>query len=125
GSLSAELWVGADSPGRFGLAGFSAVGDRVLWQRGAWGIRGGVAYDLVLVAQIGSGLQYVLHGPRLTPALTWAPFSTASSYPGFPLGQRNHFFELEVPVSGWFGAGTGAPRFVVVPGVGLNFHLVL
>lgn len=124
GTLYVELAVGASAPGHFGISTFGVGGDRVLWTHGVWGFTGGVAYDVVLSSRIGVGLQYVLHGPRLTPALTWSPLSSTTSAPGFPNGRRSHYFALEVPVSGWFGTG-GAPAFVLSPGVGLTFYLTM
>ena len=127
GRLWTETWLGSDLPGDFFMLGFSAGGDRPLWSDGPWAVTGGLAYDLVFSYRLNdrpAPLTYFLHGPRITPALTWAPFSDASSYPGFPLGRRTMYFELELPIAGWFGT-RGAPDFTIVPGIGVNYYLTL
>jgi hypothetical protein len=128
---ASRLWLelaggGADRHGIFQLA---PGGDTQLVGGERWGLTGGFAYDFVFsVARKEAGLptghNYFLHGPRLTPALWLDPFSHSSPYPGFQPAHRVTYFELEVPVSGWFGA-RGAPDFVIVPGIGLGFHVTL
>ncbi|HEY4158859.1 MAG TPA: hypothetical protein VGM29_12210, partial [Polyangiaceae bacterium] len=93
-----------------------------------WGLTGGFAYDFVFSFArtnkqgVRKGRNYFLHGPRLTPALWFDPFSHSSPFPGFEAAHRRLYFELEAPVSAWFGA-RGAPDLVVVPSIGLSFHV--
>jgi hypothetical protein len=125
GDLFVEGWGGGST--NFGFLALGAGGNRVIWSEGPWSLTAGAAYEVVFSIHAdpsSHALDYVLHGPRLTPALTWSPLATKMNYPGFPLGRRSHGFELELPVSGWFGTGVGAPTFVLAPGVGVNFHLV-
>lgn len=121
----AEMWGGGNAQDSFRMLGLAAGGDRTLWSSNGWSMAVGLGYDAVWVYRTGprpAPLEYFLHGPRLTPSLMWAPFSQKSRYPGFPLGRRTVYLELEAPVSGWFGT-RGAPAFTFVPGVG--FHLAV
>jgi len=65
-----------------------------------------------------SSRRYLLHGPRLTPSLS---FSLLSSTPFHELsaGRRTVYLELEAPSSFWFGTGS-APDGTLAPGVGLS-----
>jgi hypothetical protein len=123
----AEMWGGSNANDAFRTLGLAAGGDRTLWSSSGWSMAVGLAYDAVFVYRMGpqpAPLEYVLHGPRLTPSLMWAPFSQDSRYPGFPLGRRTVYFELEMPVSGWFGT-RGAPAFTFVPGAGFHVAVTL
>lgn len=124
GRLFGEVWGGGDAHQHSGYLGLGLAGDRPLWARGRWGLTYGLAYEAVLTYRLhddqSSSLEYVLHGPRITPALSFAPLSPDSRYAGFPLGRRTALLELEVPVSGWFGT-RGAPAFTLVVGMGLDF----
>jgi hypothetical protein len=124
GAYFGEISVGGGP--QFAFIGFGVGGNRVLWSEETVAFTAGLAYEVAM--SIGqtpeAGLQYVMHGPRVTPAFSWFPFSRVTSYPGFPPGRRTPFFELEFPLGIWFGTG-GAPAIAFVPGVGLSFHLAL
>jgi hypothetical protein len=123
----AEMWGGSNAHDTFRMIGLAGGGDATLWRAGRLSMTMGLAYEVVLVYPVGprpAPLEYVLHGPRLTPAFIWAPFTQKSSYPGFPLGRRTVYFELELPIAGWFGTGD-APSFLIVPGAGFHIGLNL
>jgi hypothetical protein len=125
-----RIWAGSaidtreDVPGeRFQVL---ALGfDRTVIQAGKWSVWLGAGYDAVLdFHDTGAKplpLRHVLHGPHLTPALTYAlargdlPFG---AYPR-PLILR---LALEAPQAIWFGSGD-APKATVVSGLALMLTL--
>jgi len=129
GSQLVRVWgegtLGAVRPDGL-FIGASAGVDRILWATPRLWQWAGPGYDVVFTRPVGkeSSVQYVLHGPRLSTSLAFAPISIGPSYAGFPAGRRTLSFELELSVAGWFGT-RGAPDFIVVPGAGLNVHLTL
>jgi len=97
--------------------------DRALWQSGPFSFMLGGAYEVVFDLYRAPGEKtstrhYLLHGPRLTPSLS---FSLLSGIPfhGLPAGRRTVYVELEAPSSFWFGTGD-APEVTIAPGVGLS-----
>jgi hypothetical protein len=122
---SSRLWAefsgGNDGSRQHGDVILSAGGDRVFLETGRWAVGVGGAYDLVWNLDIHpkSSFRYFLHGPRLTPALSFLPFPLRSSNTGLPFGRRNAFIELELPLSVWFGTGE-APGVVPSAGAGLS-----
>jgi len=97
--------------------------DRALWQSGRFSFMLGGGYEVLFdfyraPGEKTSSRRYLLHGPRLTPSLS---FSLLSSIPfhGLPTGRRTVYVELEAPSSFWFGTGN-APDVTIAPGVGLS-----
>jgi hypothetical protein len=127
-----EVAAGEDAGADFVIAIVSIGGDRVLWERGRWLVALGAGYDLGATAPTAGQdppSRYGLHGPHLTPSLSFAPLAL-EPLAGLPAGHRNGYIELEIPVFGWFGVrahdnSPSAPDFVVAPAVGLNFNYAL
>lgn len=97
--------------------------DRALWQSGPLAFMLGGSYEVVFDLYRAPGEKtsrrhYLLHGPRLTPSLS---FSLLSKIPfhGLPAARRTVYIELEAPSSFWFGTGD-APQVTIAPGVGLS-----
>jgi hypothetical protein len=105
-----------------------AVGaDRTVWEQGRLAFLFGAAYDFVFNLYRAPGAEradsrYFLHGPRLTPSLSYT-FLRTGTIPSLPVGRRTLYAEIETPVSLWFGTND-APRTVLVPGVGLSLSWV-
>jgi hypothetical protein len=101
----------------------AAGADRALLEAGRLALMLGAGYEVVWNVYKAPGEQrssqrYVLHGPRLTPSLS---FTFLENVPriGLPAGRRTFYAELEMPTSVWFGTGD-APPTTFVPGLGLN-----
>lgn len=126
-----EVSGGEDPTSRFGLVMVSLGGDRVLWRNAHWMFSLGAGYDLGATAALvdNAPTRFVLHGPRVTPALSFAPLRLSPTL-GFPDDHRTLYIELEIPVAGWFAirgdtSSPDAPGFTLVPAVGLNVNYAM
>ncbi|HEY2407372.1 MAG TPA: hypothetical protein VGI10_15280 [Polyangiaceae bacterium] len=127
-----EVQAGTDRSGDDTLVMVGLGGNRVLTSSGSWAFATGVGYDLGASTPPGRNTpaRYGLRGPRVTPSLLYALPSLSPHFPGFPAGQHRPHVELEVPLFGWFGVNAhadvhDAPKFVVVPAIGLNLEFTL
>ena len=130
-----RAWIeasgGEDPTSRFGLAMMSLGGDRVLWRNTRWLVSAGVAYDVAVTGALveHAPTRYGLHGPRVTPAVSFAPLNL-SPVAGFPDDHRTLYIELEIPLSGWFAvrvddSAPEPPAFLLVPAVGLHVNYAM
>ncbi|HWZ89448.1 MAG TPA: hypothetical protein VNW92_11380 [Polyangiaceae bacterium] len=98
--------------------------DRALWQSGPLAFMLGAGYEVVFDLYRAPGAttssrRYLLHGPRLTPSLSFSLLSSSAGFHGLSAGRRTVYLELEAPSSLWFGTGS-APDATLAPGVGLS-----
>ena len=102
--------------------------DRALWERGRWAVWLGAGYDLALFYKRPEtqtagplALYHALHGPRITPALSFALLDAPY---GLPVYGRHLAIRLEAraPTAMWLGTGD-APRTTFVMATGLALTL--
>lgn len=107
----------------------AAGGDGAFLDHGPWSLRAGLGYDLVLNLfrpdpnKPGTH-RATLYGPRATLGVSYAlirnlVMSNFATHPELEAGHRTLSLELDLPVSVWVGSA-GAPKTMVVPGVGFG-----